>query len=648
MSFKEYRVGERIRGTVEVREIKEGGLGRLYFGFCHGRQHRVVVKTFQRFIWEKYGLEDRWDDIRDELIAGTLPSRLIDEGEYLFFTFFREARLVCQGGGHPNLIRGYNFWWEEDTGQPFYECEFVEGVGDLLALRQAGGQDPAQGRLSVLETLHVAVSVCNAMIYIGKEMIDAYNERHRTNPALAFVHRDIKPENLLVDRRNTVKLIDMGLAKFILARTTSAFKDTKSFGSSGIYTAPEQRLDFDTVAPSADVYSLGVTMCALLGMGRAVEAIADHEPGSPPPVEGLPPKLLTLLAKCLRLRASQRYQDFNELKADLGRLLAEIKAGRVRLAENRRCARCGLVDPEPAAAPPAAKGGAVAEGPNGHRLAAVPAALLRKGLSSRQKDIIYARVGSRRAIDLEDLEEVQVGAFEIDLCVVSNRQYLDFVRATGHRQPPHWGQAGDGPLPFPEAQADHPVVNVSHEDATAYCRWAGLRLPTGDEWELAARGPEALLYPWGEAYDPELCNSAESRKGGPVPVQSHEGGRSPCGCYQMTGNVLEWVDENHPENDAFTYLRGGCWAVSCEVLGFPAFHMVAARRTSTQVSSQADVFGFRCARDPQPAGPRPPRAAGGGLKTCPLCGGEYVPFGQGDIRLPEANNRNWIGLFDVN
>ena len=154
--------------------------------------------------------------------------------------------------------------------------------------------------------------------------------------------------------------------------------------------------------------------------------------------------------------------------------------------------------------------------------------------------------------------EVDLEAYAIDKYEVTNGQYLEFLRATGHRTPSHptdfsknlW----QGGL-MPESIVSLPVVNVDWFDAEAYCRWAGKRLPTEAEWEKAGRGPDDRRFPWGNVEPTERhLNFNRSWQGEKtlVPVGSYEKGKSPYGVYDMAGNVWEWVADWY---DATYYAR---------------------------------------------------------------------------------------------
>jgi formylglycine-generating enzyme required for sulfatase activity len=125
---------------------------------------------------------------------------------------------------------------------------------------------------------------------------------------------------------------------------------------------------------------------------------------------------------------------------------------------------------------------------------------------------------------------------------VTNAQYAEFMQQTGQRAPCFWV-----PGSFPADKANHPVVGVSYYDAIAFCAWAAevtglpVRLPTEPEWEKAARGPEALLFSWGNAWKNSVCNTSEEKLNGTSAVgQYSPQGDSPYGIADMGGNVQEW------------------------------------------------------------------------------------------------------------
>ncbi len=158
---------------------------------------------------------------------------------------------------------------------------------------------------------------------------------------------------------------------------------------------------------------------------------------------------------------------------------------------------------------------------------------------------------------------------------VTNAYFQQFVQATGHIthaekegwcwvwdvEKMAWGKSESanwrqplGTNDHTEALKDHPVVQVNWYDARAYCQWlddqqnAGLpedyrfRLPTETEWEKAARGPQERYWPWGNTFDPALCNCREGGKIGTVPVgASSPQADSPYGVADMSGNIWEWT-----------------------------------------------------------------------------------------------------------
>lgn len=123
---------------------------------------------------------------------------------------------------------------------------------------------------------------------------------------------------------------------------------------------------------------------------------------------------------------------------------------------------------------------------------------------------------------------------------VTWRLYLEFCRSTGRLRPQK---------PSFEFDLDHPVVNVSWVDAFDYCKFDGSRLPTREEWEYAASGPEKRTYPWGK--DEPTPERAAFNSNGTRPVGERPLGASWCGAHDMVGNVREWcADLGHDGSDS--------------------------------------------------------------------------------------------------
>ena len=158
--------------------------------------------------------------------------------------------------------------------------------------------------------------------------------------------------------------------------------------------------------------------------------------------------------------------------------------------------------------------------------------------------------------------------------------------------------------------SNHPVVNVSWENAEAYCRWAGNRMLSEAEWEKAARGTDGRTYPWGSAWDENNCSwddeSFGFRADGysfTAPVGSYHSGVSPYGVYDMSGNAWEWVsdwyqpyagnDTQDPDyGNTYRVIRGGSW------LRYPLGLTTTARDTCAP-NLRYNSIGFRCGSSPR-------------------------------------------------
>lgn len=140
----------------------------------------------------------------------------------------------------------------------------------------------------------------------------------------------------------------------------------------------------------------------------------------------------------------------------------------------------------------------------------------------------------------ETPHQVVLDAYHIDKFEVSNKEYKEFMRATGHTAPAYW----DDPR---LNNSEQPVVGVNWYDASEFCEWKGKRLPTEAELENAAKGPDGHHFPWGHKVDPSKANYGQN-VGKTKPVDAYPGGVSGYGAYNMAGNVFEWVSDWYDPN----------------------------------------------------------------------------------------------------
>ncbi len=196
---------------------------------------------------------------------------------------------------------------------------------------------------------------------------------------------------------------------------------------------------------------------------------------------------------------------------------------------------------------------------------------------------------------------LEVQPFEIGRYPVTNEDYWLFVRATRRRAPRHWAKKSYPWTDRPFLNRDRwaPVTHVGRGDALAYCKWLGqqdlcrYRLPTAEEWEAAARGPQGNVYPWGNHFDLDGCNSVESPWQRVLDVRAYDAGESAFGCRQMAGNVFEWVaDVEEDEQTGLPFMRmmGGSHKVSIEAYG------LAFLSIRTNIKDGPDT-GFRIVRE---------------------------------------------------
>jgi formylglycine-generating enzyme required for sulfatase activity len=211
---------------------------------------------------------------------------------------------------------------------------------------------------------------------------------------------------------------------------------------------------------------------------------------------------------------------------------------------------------------------------------------------------------------------VTLKGFWIDQTEITNGQFQQCEQA-GVCKPPaaassHYRSSYYGNSEY----VDYPVILVTRDQAIAYCRWAGSRLPTESEWEYAARGPEGSIFPWGDTFDGTRLNYCDaSCDAGPndptvndgyaetAPVGHFPSGASWVNALDMAGNVREWVADwyanypaeaqinpSGPASGELIVPRGGSWIDDPTLVR-------SANRGGNTPDYYRDYYGFRCARD---------------------------------------------------
>lgn len=255
-----------------------------------------------------------------------------------------------------------------------------------------------------------------------------------------------------------------------------------------------------------------------------------------------------------------------------------------------------------------------------------------------------AAVGGMVSIAGGLLRGLVVEPFFIDATEVTVRAYLACADAGS------CGRPGRIPGCNNDLQrADHPVTCVSRDQAATFCQWAGKRLPSGREWELAAGGPEGRPYPWGSAapdcsradFTPTGVANDSCGGAGTSPAGSHPAGATRDGVQDLAGNVWEWTGDPPRGGAHSVETRGGTW-------GSPAAELPSAGIRAVDADSQRPGIGFRCARSGSVSlAPNEPPAGAQPRMPSPLSStGAAARLQQVVLRLPGMPRAECLQLLD--
>ena len=464
---------------------------------------------------------------------------------------FEQEALVLARLNHPHLVRVTDFF--EESGSVYLVMDYVEGESLADKIHRQGALPEAQVLAWIRQLL-------NALAYCHSQGI---------------IHRDIKPRNVVIRSDGLAILVDFGLVKLwnpqdphtkalLRGRGTPEYTPLEQYDGSTEHT--DQR---------SDIYSLGATLYhALTGHPPKIAPTRAVQPGSLIPIRVLNSAVhdqtAEIITRALALQPTARFQSAQEMAAALGKTaslrpkekVAQVQTGtpyQTRMLPKKASLR---LPPRQSFEP---------------EMILIPAGEFLMG--TREQDIprLIKQYGGNEASYKEEVPQhtLDLPDYYIAKTPVTNAQYQAFVADAGQSPPEHWKRKKP-----PEGKGDHPVVHVSWRDAMAYCHWLtevtgkSYCLPSEAEWEKAARGTDGRIYPWGNEWDPNRCNTSEKYISYTTPVGKYPPGASPYGCLDMAGNVWEWTrslyteypydpkdgreDLNEERKDR-RVIRGGSW-----------------------------------------------------------------------------------------
>lgn len=505
-----------------------------------------------------------------------LLSSSIDDGEYAVKRFHEEAKILASLR-HSNLPRVIDHFTE--NGKYYLVMDFIDGQ-DLETILKSNKDGLNEDKV----------------IEYTKQLLDVLIYLHSQNPPV--VYRDLKPSNIMVQTCDgRIILIDFGIARTV--RPGSLTQKT-GIGTEG-YISPEQYTG--KPEPASDIYSLGATIHHL---------VTGQKPLIPfnfRPVKELKPGITeefhNIIMKSLQMKPEARFtaQEMKKAIYELKKLPEIYKQKKVS-SEKTKTETCkgffSYFSLTKKVRPPSDEPDRIILHPADNS----SMILISKGYFFMGDNNSEANEYPEHKIFLDD--------YYIDKYPVTNIQYDTFIKNTSYESQGTWQKY------YSDRTENHPVTNISWQDAKSYADWAGKRLPTEAEWEKAARGTDRRKYPWGNKWDKNLCNNRDLdirelienmsdivNGRGTLRTGSFPGGASPYGVMDMAGQVIEWcsdwydphyyqynIKENPagPKSGREKVLRGGCWYSS---------NSMFCNCTHRDFFPPYDAhwfYGFRCAK----------------------------------------------------
>ena len=488
-----FEIGDKVEGYEVIGELGAGGMGKVY------KVRNVITDA-------------------SEAMKVLLPNLADDPS--LADRFVREIKVLASLN-HPRIAALHNALRVQN--QLVMIMEFVEGV----TLEQLSMLGP--------------IDLRDAINYIG-QVLSGLGYAH----GKGVIHRDVKPGNMMLTPEGFIKIMDFGLAK-----SSASGKLTKTGITMGspYYMSPEQVLGME-VDGRSDLYSVGASLYKLVTGVPPFQDESDynvmtmHVQRAPTPpcqvAAHIPPALNEIILRALEKDPARRFQTAEEFRAALRGVLNEpttasasrqveirgavsqlapapVPLQTVTLPAPTPSAEVAPLAPDKPVQPPKpiksrrnlyiAIGAVLAAAV----IATLVIAFFMPHVDHKQELQTEPTEGRAKGTDLslspsltlasgdmvlveggpaqlgKDRQSVNVPSFYIDKTEVTNKHFLEFCQATQRTPPPGAKQQ----------PSEYPVVNVTFDDAQAFCGWAKKRLPSGEEWEKAARGTDGRTYPWG-------------------------------------------------------------------------------------------------------------------------------------------------------
>ena len=557
--------------------------------------------------------------------------------------FLREARAAALID-HPNAVKVTDFGRAEDM--LYLVMEFVPGYNLTQLIRK-------KGHLSPSTTANIMSQICAAL-----------DDAH----AKKIIHRDLKPDNVMikVDRgKHIVKVFDFGIAKMVIeGNQDNSITRAGTIVGTVNYMSPEQCRGESAIDFRSDIYSLGVVAFEMMTgrlpftaptpTGLAVKHIVDPPPSMRSIVSEIPDSVDKAVLRALNKEPNDRYSSAGAFATELLNSAhseglyggdeefppaAGISTGDYNKPKTSaiNSVNSTQINTQTEQSPSTTKkpiwlyavigivllavlagGGYVA---SKKMLGKTPAAPGSQIVDKNFPDMVllpggWMKMGSDEGVfdDERPVHDVYINDFYIDITPITNAQFEKFVTETKYVTDAEKQQDEyDWRTYATSDHRDHPVVNISWNDAQAYAKWAGKRLPTEAEWEYAARGGlTGEKYPWGKDEPGKKANYgnaelASASLTGEIPLPTKSVKNYPAngyGLYGMSGNVWQWCSDwyektyyfNSPEKNPpgpasgkTKVLRGGSWYTDLSKI------RVSARINDIPDGRQYD-FGFRCAK----------------------------------------------------